>query len=150
MAKGGAEGSAYAARMTGKVAGSGDALYVGMGFKLSEAETPYDASKYKGVSFWAKAHDEYAVVRFKTPDINTEPSGGRCEDCYNDFGMDIALTPKWQKYTVPFELMTQQTGWGDSAPAVAKDALFAIQWQFSKPNTQFDIWIDNIAFVGCE
>jgi len=149
MGEGGANGSAYAGVMKGKVATSGDSLYVGLGFKLTESGVPYDASKAKGVSFWARAKGE-AVVRFKTPDVNTEPSGGVCDDCYNDFGMDIALTDEWQHFTVPFELMRQQDGWGNPRPpAVAKDKLFAIQWQYSKPGSEFEIAIDDVELVGC-
>jgi len=147
MTPGGPPGSKYAARMTGKVAPAGKSLYVGMGFALRSPKRPYDASKYQGVSFWAKGPGR---VRFKTPDVNTTPEGDRCDDCYNDFGVDLVLQDKWLRYTVPFERLSQQPGWGDPAPEVAKDMLFAIQWQFSAADTEFDIWIDNVEFVGCE
>ena len=147
MSQGGPPGSNYAARMTGNVASAGKSLYVGMGFNLKDPQIPYDASKYQGVSFWGKGP---GIIRFKTPDVNTHPAGDRCSDCYNDFGVEIYLSEKWTRYTVPFEKMKQQPGWGDPAPEVAKDALFAVQWQYSKPGADFDIMIDNVEFVGCQ
>ena len=149
MDQGGPPGSdsKHAARMTGRVAASGKSLYVGLGFALRSPKGPYDASKYQGVSFWAKGPGR---IRFKTPDVNTTPEGDRCSDCYNDFGVDLVLQDEWIRYTVPFDRMAQQPGWGDPAPEVAKDMLFAIQWQYGTPDTDFDIWVDNIEFVGCE
>lgn len=147
MAEGGAEGSKYAARVTGKVAPTGDSAYVGMGFSISDPRGLYDASKYQGISFWAKGPGK---VRFKTPDVNTDPAGDRCDDCYNDFGVDIYLSEKWTRYTVPFDKLQQQPGWGDRAPSVSKDKLFAVQWQFNTNDANYDIWVDQVAFVGCE
>ena len=129
-----------------EMAPAGDSLYVGVGFGLTNPKTPFDLSKAKGISFWAKGPGR---VRFKAPDINTEPSGDRCTDCYNDFGVDIYLTDQWVRYTVPFEKMNQQPGWGDRAPALSSNAVIAVQWQFSTANTEYDIWFDNIELVGC-
>jgi endoglucanase len=147
MSPGGPPGSKHAARASGTTAKSGDSIYVGLGFALTNPKTPYNASQAKGIRFWAKGPGR---VRFKTPDVNTTPEGDRCTDCYNDFGVDIYLSPDWQSYTVPFEKMAQQPGWGDRAPSVSSDQLFAVQWQFSKPGTNFEIWIDNVELVGCE
>ena len=30
------------------------------------------------------------------------PGGKNCTECFNDFGSDLTLTDKWQKYTIPF------------------------------------------------
>jgi hypothetical protein len=46
--------------------------------------------------------------------------------------------------------MTQQSGWGDRAPAVDSHHVFAVQWQFSTLNAAYDIWFDDIRLVGCE
>lgn len=147
MAEGGANGSRHAARITGKMAPAGDSLYAGMGFALTNPKTPYDVSPAKGIRFWAKGP---AKVRFKTPDINTEPGGDRCTDCYNDFGVDLYLMQDWIRYTVPFEDMSQQPGWGDRAPEVDRTKLFAVQWQYNAPNTEYEFWVDDIELVGCE
>jgi len=53
-APGGPPGSKYAAHLHGKMAPAGDSLYVGVGFALTNPKTPFDLSKAKGISFWAK------------------------------------------------------------------------------------------------
>lgn len=147
MSAGGIEGSQHAPRMTGKMAPTGDSLYAGMGFAFTNPKTPYDAGAAQGVRFWAKGPGK---IRFKAPDVNTEPAGDRCTDCYNDFGVDLYLQDQWIRYTVPFADMAQQPGWGDRAPEVDRHALFALQWQYNAPDTEFDIWIDDVELVGCD
>jgi endoglucanase len=146
MTPGGGPGSKYAAHIHGKTAKSGESLYVGAGFALANPKTPFDLSQARGISFWAKGPGK---IRFKTPDINTAPEGDRCKDCYNDFGVDLYIPAEWTRFTVPFDQMSQQPGWGDRAPEVSKNGLFAIQWQFSTPNTEYDFWFDNIELAGC-
>ena len=147
MSEGGPDGSKYAARMTGKMADAGDSLYVGMGFALTNPKTPFNLEPAKGIRFWAKGPGK---VRFKTPDINTEPAGDRCTDCYNDFGVDLYLQDEWIRYTVPFDDMSQQPGWGDRAPEVTVTGVFAVQWQYNAAGTEYDISVDNIELVGCQ
>lgn len=148
-AAGGANGSKYAAQFGGKLASSGYSVYAGAGFSLDPDGKTYDASKYQGISFMAKSSAS-GIVRFKTPDVNTKPEGGVCTDCYNDFGVDLEFSPEWARYTVLFSQMTQQPNWGDRKPAVAADALFAVQWQVGKKDWQYEIWIDDVQFVGCQ
>lgn len=147
MSEGGANGSAYAARMGGRLTEAGKSIYAVLGFAISNPKSPYDASHYQGVSFWAIGP---GLVSFKAADVNTEPMGDRCTDCYNKFGVDIYLSDQWTRYTVPFEKMKQSPGWGDPAPAVASHALFALEWHVSKPGASFDFAVDDIEFVGCE
>ena len=40
----------------------------------TDIKAPYDATKYKGISFWAKATAPVSFVQVKFPDINTEPA----------------------------------------------------------------------------
>ena len=54
MSAGGANGSKHSAHMSGKV-GGGAVVYAGMGFNFVDPKGPYNASGYKGISFWAKA-----------------------------------------------------------------------------------------------
>jgi len=131
----------------GKLAETGDSIYVGAGFAFTNPKTPFDVSKATGIRFWAKGP---GTVRFKTPDVNTDPSGDRCSDCYNDFGVDIELSDRWERYTVPFSEMQQLPGWGDRAPHVASGALFAVQWQISTAGASYDVSIDDVELVGCE
>jgi endoglucanase len=134
------------AKASGKMATSGPSIYAGLGFNITDPKSPYDASKYRGIAFWAKGP---GTVRFKTPDVNTEPGGDKCVDCYNDFGVDIYLSKDWTRYTIPFDKMKQQPGWGDPAPGVASDGLFAIQWQVGAKGADYEVSIDGVEFVGC-
>jgi endoglucanase len=151
MAAGGAEGSTHAAHLSGKV-GTGQTVYAGMGFNFVEPKAPYDASAYKGVSFWAKVGPgSLTKVRAKLSDVNTDPDGKVCSQCYNDFGADLELTEKWTKYTLLFSSIKQLDGWGaPHVPAITPSKLYAMQWQVNTPGANYDIWVDNIAFVGCK
>lgn len=139
--------SAHSVRIHGQLAESGDSIYAGTGFAFTNPKMAYDLSHAQGIQFWAKGP---GLVRFKTPDINTDPSGDRCGDCYNDFGVDVHLSDRWERYTIPFERLKQLPGWGDRAPYVASGAVFAVQWQVSGAGTSFDISVDDIRLVGCE
>jgi endoglucanase len=143
MSAPGRNGSKYAARMRGQAATSGFSVYVLMAFNLADPTGPYDASKYAGISFWAKGP---AHIRLKVPDAYTAPGGGKCKDCYNDFGIELALTSEWERYTIPFEWLSQQQGWGDPRPEIAANGLYGIQWQFGSRGRSFDVWVDDISF----
>lgn len=144
---GGLPESKYSARLSGTLTASGTNPYAGVGFALSNPKTPFDLSYATGVQFWAKGPGK---VRFKMPDINTDPVGDRCTDCYNDFGVDLYLSDRWERYTIPFDALEQQPGWGDRAPHVASGAIFAVQWQFTTPGAAFDFSFDDVALVGCD
>jgi endoglucanase len=144
----GRNGSRGAPRMSGTMASTGDAVYAGMGIWLTDPTGPYDASKYTGVTFWAKGPGR---VRFEIPDVHTGPEGGICKDCYNDFGIVLALEPDWRKYTIRFEWLEQRSGWGEPYPALQVDQILKLEWEFNGAGRPYDIVIDDIAFVceGC-
>jgi len=146
MGEPGFGGSKHAARMKGKMASAGQSIYAGMGFQLADPAGPYDASPYTGITFRAKGPGR---VRFEIPDVNTAPGGSRCKDCYNDLGIVIALEPEWRKYTIRFDWLAQRPGWGDPAPELTRDQLYAMEWEFNGAGRDFDIAIDDIAFI-CE
>ena len=151
MSPGGANGAPYAARMIGKVSASGDPQYSGMGFSFTNPKGPYDASKYTGVAFWAKVGaGSQKAVRLKVPDINTDPDGKVCTECFNDFGVDLDLTEQWKRYTVTFDKMTQMEGWGSpQKDHIDKSKVFGMQWQVNKPGASYDIWVSDVSFTGC-
>lgn len=140
----GRAGSPHAAHMHGVTASSGPSIYAGMAFALTDPRSAYDASRFVGVTFWAKGP---AHVRFEIPDAYTAPEGGHCQDCYNDFGIELAFTSEWQRYTLPFAWLSQRQGWGDPRPEIASNALYALEWQFGTPGRSFDVWIDDVEFV---
>jgi len=151
MSPGGANGSTNAARMMGKMATTGDPLFAGMGFSLTDPKAPYDASAYTGVSFYAKvAKGATKSVRLKVPDLNTDPAGKVCTECFNDFGADLTLTEQWQKYAISFASMKQMEGWGSPHPAsIDKSKIYGLQWQVTQPGAAYDVWIDGVQFTGC-
>lgn len=150
MSPGGANGTAYTARMHGTI-GNGGILFAGMGMNFVDPKGQYDASKYGGISFWAKkGPDSTGKVRLKVPDMNTDPDGGVCSECFNDFGMDLTLTTEWQKFTIPFSAMKQQKGWGKPRKSsVDPKTLYGIQFQVNEPGAKYDIYVDEIRFTGC-
>lgn len=151
MTAGGANGSAFAARITGKLA-TGALIYAGAGVNLIDPKGPHDLSAYKGISFWAKKGEtSTGKVRLKIPDVNTDEDGKVCSECFNDFGTDLQLTTAWTKYAIPFASMSQQVGWGSPRPAALETGkIYGIQWQVNTPGESYEIWIDDVELTGCQ
>jgi hypothetical protein len=153
MSAGGANGSKFAANMKGKIGGADQPplyLSVGMGLGFTDPRNSYDASPYKGISFWAKKGPlSTGKVRLKVPDVNTDPQGKVCTDaCFNDFGADLELTYAWTKYTFAWSDLRQLSGWGSpSPPAITEPKLYGIQFQVSEPGADYDIWVDDLEFL---
>lgn len=150
MSPGGADNSGFAARFKGTI-GTGNLVFSGMGMNFLDPKGGYDASKYGGVSFWAKkGAGSTGKVRLKIPDNNTDPDGGVCSECFNDFGMDLTLTEQWQLYTIPFHALKQQKGWGKPRKSeVDAKTVYGLQFQVNDPGQAYDIWVDQIRFTGC-
>lgn len=150
MTPGGANGSQYALHMGGQL-GSASVVYAAMGLNFVDPKGTYDASKYKGISFFAKkGPGSVSKVRVKVSDKNTDPDGGVCGACSNDFGMVLSLSEQWQKFIVPFGALRQESGWGNPRPrSVAPEAVFAIQFAVNEKGKAFDVWVDDLAFTGC-
>jgi endoglucanase len=150
MSKGGAKGTAHAAHMNGKV-GTGQIVFAGMGFNFVDPKGKYDASAYKGISFWAKVgQGSVTSIRLKVPDVSTDPDGKVCTECFNDFGSDIELTTTWTQYTFPWNSLSQLQGWGNPHPgAIDPKQVYGVQFQVNSPGQSFDVWVDEVAFTGC-
>jgi endoglucanase len=151
VAPGGANGSAYALRVTGSIA-QASIVYAGMGMNFVDPKGPYDASKYKGISFWAKkSPGTTRHVRLKVPDKNTDPDGKVCSACFNDFGFDLKLADEWTQYVIPFDRMSQLPAWGSPhTGGIDSNELYAIQFQVNDKGQKYDVWVDEVAFTGCE
>jgi endoglucanase len=154
MSEPGAAGTKHSARIKGRI-GGGELVFAGMGAGLLDPPGPYDASKYGGISFWAKkGPGSTGKVRLKVPDKQTKPEGGMCKGagCNNDFGTDLVLTEDWVQYTVPFRTMKQIKGWGDQyGGGIDSKSLYEVQFQVDdRQDKNFDIWVDEIQFTGCQ
>ncbi len=146
-ASGGADGTSRSLRVRGKLA-TGD-VYAGLGFTFREPAGPYDASRYTGIAFWAKAgKGAAAAVRFKVADPASEPAAGVCTDCFNDFGVNFELTEEWTRYVVGFGDLKQEGGWGAPRPdAIDPTRLYGLKWQVTTAGAAVDVWVDQVSFV---
>lgn len=146
---GGAHESTYAGRMHGQV-GSQQYPYVGMGVSFTHPKQAFDASCCEGVRFWGKSTgDGISDVRLKVGDWQTDPAGGACKECFNDFGAYLTFTETWQEFTIKFADMRQEPYWGEPKAALDTSAIYQIQWQVSQNGRPFDITVDDVQLVGC-
>jgi hypothetical protein len=150
--------NAFTPTDTGDVCRKYAAYVKGTGFSTSGASfwfglgSPYNASKYTGISFWAKVDSgSTAVIRVEFPDKDTFPDGGICStsgtgstSCWDHYGSRITLTNDWKKYTVPFSQLSQD-GWGLLATQFDPASLYEVLFQIPV-NATFGIWIDDVAF----
>jgi hypothetical protein len=116
----------------------------------------YDASKFKGFCLWArvgpKADSGGHTIRLRFLDATTTPQGGICNpstssgtnQCYDGFGANLALTAEWQMFKFPWGSLAQQ-GWGKSAPAIAADKLYSVDFDTGVSDA-FDTWVFGIEF----
>jgi hypothetical protein len=87
-------------------------------------------------------------VRLGVADAKTDPAGGVCSECDNDFGVTFDLSEDWTRYEVSFADLKQEGGWGAPRPEAVDPAhLFGMKWQVTTPGGEFDVWIDQIAFL---
>lgn len=149
---GGAQGSAYAACVKGKIAMAGTA-YAGIGMDLSDPKKAMDLSKYDGLSFRARrGADSSTLIRVKVPDAATAPEGNICTDkCYNDFGVDMHLSEEWQLFYLPFAELKQMSGWGAPRPPTVDSAkIFGVQFQAQQKDQPFELCIDDLSVIDCD
>jgi len=150
MSEGGVNGSKYAAHMSGTV-GNAETVFAGMALNFVDPKGTYDGTAYKGISFWAKkSGNSTRRVRFKVPDINTNPDGKVCKECYNDFGADLVLSDEWSLFVLPYASLRQVKGWGSPHTArIDSSRIYAIQFEVNDTGQPYDIWVDDIQFTGC-
>jgi hypothetical protein len=133
-----------------------------MGFTLNKApqgpKYTYDASSYRGVSFWAKLgpnnmcspSSSCNILRFNISTRDTDPRGNVCSFCEDHFGVWVTLTPSWQKYVVMFSDFEQE-GWGVPGPSSGlrfdTGHTYEVQFLVQPAGAPFDYWIDEVSFV---
>jgi hypothetical protein len=78
--------------------------------------TCLDASAYKGISFWARGQSAtglftatVATEDTSPPDATNPAGGGTCmgtsATCVHPSTMDLALTPDWQQFQIPWAML---------------------------------------------
>jgi endoglucanase len=144
----GGNGSKYAVNMKGKLAAA-SVVYAAMGLNFRDPKEGFDASKYEGITFFAKRASGSATKLFaKLPDGNTDPDGAVCSACYNDFSAELDIGEQWKRYVLPFRDLRQEGTWGaPRRPHIDRSKLYAIHWEVKASGADFDIWVDDIAFV---
>jgi hypothetical protein len=150
---GGRCGSEYAMRVTGTGFTSWGAV-LSTTFRYTDETAPYDASQFRGISFWARVGEENnSPIRGQVQDSSTHLEGGVCnpepttpDECYNGFGTALTgIDGEWKKFALEFSSLTQRDGWGYHAPAIDTTALYTLEWNLD-PNRTFDLWVDDIWF----
>jgi hypothetical protein len=131
----------------------------GMGFSFHTVGTtscPYDASAYKGITFWAKGNAGNAATMtltamLKTPATTPVKDGGTCTGamCENHYALKPApvLTTTWTQYTITFATAATATFGQNFGTAVPfdKSKIMAMQFQVAQ-GVKFDFSIDDITF----
>jgi hypothetical protein len=51
---------------------------------------------------------------------------------------------------LPFDELQQEPGWGEQKPEIDSSKLFGLKLQVKARNLEYDIWVDDIRFVGCK
>lgn len=138
--------------MAAHTSGSGFTTWgAGMAFDVNDAggaskKAPYNASAYKGITFFAKATTTLSV-RVNVSTSPTEEGFGTCVTgkCSDHFGKTITLSTTWTAFTLDFSTLTQ-LGWGTPAGSFDASKVIAVQFQVDK-STAFDFWVDDAAFT---
>jgi hypothetical protein len=131
------------------VQGSGYAL-TGVSFSVGLG-SPYNASAYRSLTFWAKVDPETTPrLRVSIPDKDTDPDGGICQSsgpnlCWDHYGLRETFTTEWAQYTIPFSSLTQNA-WGNLGTAFDPASVYQVVFEIPV-NANFGIWIDDLAFV---
>jgi len=151
--------SAKAMRVTGSGfsdfgAGFGFALRYGTGDAGTAMELPYDASRFRGFTFWGRVGDtSIGTVRVAVGDKWSRPDGGVCTTspssgpnaCYDTFGASFTLTTTWQRFSIDFGQLQQQA-FGLPRPGLDSSNVMTFEITIPPAAPVFDIWIDDVAF----
>ena len=147
---------------------------LGMARDLVYPAAPVDLSRYSGIVFWARAaqNADSASVLVQFQDANTDPRGGVCDPvtgstngCYNGFGVVLTFGESFERYVVDFSELTQNPNWGHRPrPSVIDlEHVYGLVFQVDTPGgvcaspnvclgglpeLTFDIWVDDLYFVG--
>ncbi len=145
---GGANSTGYAIHTSGSgFSDWGAGLQVDL--NNSGSRSPYDASAYGGITFFARGSGNVRIELVTTA-ISVPADGGNCaEDCYDSHGANITLGDAWQQHTVVFGDVAQE-GWGAPA-AFDPSQILGINFKMTKPDedtpVDFDLWLDELKFA---
>lgn len=150
--------SAKAMRVTGSGftdwgAGFGFAFHYGAGDGGVSMELPYDASRFRGFTFWGRIGEtSIDTIRIGVGDKWSRPDGGVCtvspslgpNACYDTFGASFTLTTTWQRFSIDFGQL-QQRSFGLPRPALDTSNVMTFEIAIPPASPVFDVWIDDVA-----
>ncbi|WP_437507851.1 hypothetical protein [Sorangium sp. So ce1099] len=119
----------------------------GAGFGTDLSSSYYDASEFRGITFWARADGD------STTDLNVDfvdsqtVAGGACEaqsGCNDHFHTFVTLDSRWKYFHVTAACLVQQ-GFGMEFDAVKMKELKTLHFTVREPRA-FSIWIDDVSF----
>lgn len=118
----------------------------GLGLYLRLSNRYYNASKYQGISFWAKAaRGSTNSVRVNVSDNQTVADAGICTDCWDHFGLAVVLSEQWGRYSFAWDDLAQR-GWGSPlVDAINPAKLSGIEFS-TQEGVEFELYVDNVAF----
>ena len=140
-----AHGGNYSARTWGGGFASWAVLRAQL--QISEAgQCRYDASRYTGISFWARSGSNFGTpigVSVATSATVSSDYGGSCElDCFDYHFFHIVPTTSWVRYQAPWTALKQK-GWGTPA---AFDSAGLMYVEFAFTDLPFDFYVDDLSF----
>jgi hypothetical protein len=108
----------------------------------------WDASAYKGITFWAIAAAPFSV-NVQIADRYTHKAGGICTPpCEHFYGRVVQIGTQWERRTVLFKDMTLDAGTIPAPPPGGIDTTGVVMTQFFfPPNATVDLTIDDVALV---
>jgi hypothetical protein len=109
-------------------------------------KAPYDASAYKGITFWARA-ESTPTVTVLLPDTDTDAVGGTCSSCGHHFYKAVQLTTGWQRFTIAFAQLAPEPGGFPQPTAFKPSGVFTIQFRLAA-GQNYDVYVDDVAFVN--
>ncbi len=105
----------------------------------------YDASAYRGLGFRAKGPGR-VYVSAREVSVVPEDLHGACKtDCFNSHVKLVVLSDKWQRFDVTWSEL-QQRGYG--RPELDPTRLHSLQFLVRPEDSPFDVWIDDVEFLG--
>jgi hypothetical protein len=124
----------------------------GIGISLNEdpklGKLAYDASKYRGVKFWARAAVEGLEVRVQFPDSSSTLSAKLCgNECDNHFLTKRKLAKTWSEYSVSFAELGRERDIGPKVNSLNEKQVYSIEFLVAWPNPHAELWVDDVHFI---
>jgi hypothetical protein len=140
----------------GGVDGSGSSLHLsGGGFtgwganltlELRNGAFPYDASAYRGITFWARGSGTRLKVIFMQQNLAPGHPCSTCDTATGECGLlystEVAINDAWNPYTVDWTSLLPPTV---IDTPFAPDQLMTIQFEVPAA-AALDLWLDDVSF----